>query len=577
MLIELGANKPSFTPIRFTSGMNVVLADRTAKATRTDSRNARGKSSILLAINYCLGGSFPQAFKPLADDDWRFDLTIKIGDSIVTASRRCGVERNLISIALNDGPRPAWFSLMDEGVFRLDTWKSVLGWTLFGLPELAADEDRVLSARTLLSYVVRTNAPDDPTKIIAQQSARLSRMHTSYLLGLDWTVNDRLAKLKEEEQAYKAVDAAVASEYVAAVVGNEADLLMERQEAVIERDRVAEHARNFVLLDDPDDVIKQADDLTADVNGLRNEIYMTRQMMSLHESSLAESQQPSANETLDQLRLELAGVIKKKALLRLDQVEEFHARIYQNRVAYLGVELEELRERKDDLEGRLKKVLAKRTRLLEQVHAGGVLDELLALQRSHIELAAVVRDLDLQLDALRRWARAREEVNVRKSEVRVTAADLLAERQSTLDHFATRFDAVIRSLYGKGGALTVKVDEDGYKVDLTVPASSSTGVKKMKLFSYDLTLLWEANREVHPGFLIHDSVVFDGVDPVQTQTALEQVQEAVLSSPEEERQYIVLLNSNEVPDELAASAWFQTSIRRRIIESEIGGAFGILF
>ncbi|MBM7411970.1 uncharacterized protein YydD (DUF2326 family) [Clavibacter michiganensis] len=577
MLIELGANKPSFTPIRFTSGMNVVLADRTAKATRTDSRNARGKSSILLAINYCLGGSFPQAFKPLADDDWRFDLTIKIGDSIVTASRRCGVERNLISIALNEGPRPAWFSLMDEGVFRLDTWKSVLGWTLFGLPELAADEDRVLSARTLLSYVVRTNAPDDPTKIIAQQSARLSRMHTSYLLGLDWTVNDRLAKLKEEEQAYKAVDAAVASEYVAAVVGNEADLLMERQEAVIERDRVAEHARNFVLLDDPDDVIKQADDLTADVNGLRNEIYMTRQMMSLHESSLAESQRPSANETLDQLRLELAGVIKKKALLRLDQVEEFHARIYQNRVAYLGVELEELRQRKDDLEGRLKKVLAKRTRLLEQVHAGGVLDELLALQRSHIELAAVVRDLDLQLDALRRWARAREEVNVRKSEVRVTAADLLAERQSTLDHFATRFDAVIRSLYGKGGALTVKVDEDGYKVDLTVPASSSTGVKKMKLFSYDLTLLWEANREVHPGFLIHDSVVFDGVDPAQTQTALEQVQEAVLSSPEEERQYIVLLNSNEVPDELAATAWFQTSIRRRIIESEIGGAFGILF
>lgn len=577
MLVQLSANKDFFVPINFEPGLNVVLADRTAEASKTDSRNARGKSSILRAINYCLGGNFPREFEALADDNWEFRLTIMLDGATIAVSRNCASPRNRVSIDHLSGEAPAWLELLEEGRLRIDTWKQVLGWKWFGLPDQVDDESASLSSRTLLTYLIRRSAPDDPTKIMAQQSARSSRVHTSYLIGLDWQVTNQLAELKDEQQIYRAIDTAASSKFLSSAVGNEDDLLMERQEAIIARDRVAKQTRDFVLLDDPDDLISQADRLTVEVNALRNDVYMARQMIALHEKSLDESTQSASDETLMMLRAEMASAFREEAMARLDDVEAFHTRIYQNRVGYLGQELEELHVRLSDYERRLAVVLNHRTNVLSQINAGGVLDELLALQRSHVELGTHVRDLDLQIDALRRWDRAREELNVTKGELRVQASETLKECQFSVDRFANRFDSLIRSLYGRGGALTVKVDDDGYKVTLKVPASASTGVSRMKLFSYDLTLLAETGSRVHPKFLIHDSVVFDGVDTVQMQTALETV-EKLVSEPENfNYQYIVMLNSNEVPAALSHSEWFLSGVRRRILETEIGEAFGLVF
>ncbi|HJX79881.1 DUF2326 domain-containing protein [Glutamicibacter sp.] len=577
MLVQLSANKDIFVPINFEPGLNVILADRTAEASKTDSRNARGKSSLLSAVNYCLGGNFPREFEVLADDNWEFRLTIILDGVTVAVSRNCASPRNRVSIDHLSGEVPAWLSLLEEGRLQVDTWKQVLGWKWFGLPDQVVDETARLSSRTLLTYLIRRSAPDDPTKIIAQQSARSSRVHTSYLMGLDWQVTNELAELKDEQQVYRAIDTATSSKFLSSAVGNEDDLLIERQEAILARDRVAQQTRDFVLLDDPDDLISQADRLTGEVNSLRNDVYMARQMIALHEKSLEESAQSASDETLTMLRAEMTSAFREEALARLDEVEAFHNRIYQNRVGYLGQELEELRGRLSDHERRLSVALNRRTNVLSQINAGGVLDELLALQRSHVELGTHVRDLDLQIDALRRWDRAREELNVTKGELRVLASETLKERQSVVDRFANRFDSLIRSLYGRGGALTLKVDDDGYKVTLKVPASASTGVSRMKLFSYDLTLLAETESRVHPKFLIHDSVVFDGVDTVQTQTALETVESLVTQPENSNFQYIVMLNSNEVPEALSRSEWFLNGVRRRILETEIGGAFGLLF
>jgi len=578
LLLEIAANKAEFKPISFESGINVILADRTDEAARTDSRNARGKSSILTAINYCLGSNFPPEFEPLGADGWEFVLTLDIDGAVVRVTRSCATPRNRVAVEHLSGAAPAWLSLTEENSLRVDTWKQILGWKWFGLPDETSDDEKArVSSRALLSYLIRRSAPDDPTKIFPQQPARSSRIHTAYLLNLDWEISHQLAELKDEQQLYKAINSAATSKFLPGTVGNEDDLIMERQEAVLARDQVAEQTRDFVLLEDPNDLVSQADALTSEVNSLRNEAYMARQMIALHETSLTESVKSMSNETLALLQAEMLQAFTAEARLRLEQVEEFHNRVYDNRVLYLGQEIEDLRLRVADYERRLTSALERRTALLRQISAGGVLDELLALQRSHIELDAHVRDLDMQINALRRWDRAREELNVTKSALRASASETLSAEQPNIDRFARRFDALIRSLYGKGGVLTVRVDDDGYKVTLRVPASASTGVSKMKLFSYDLTLLAESDARVHPKFLIHDSVVFDGVDTVQVQTALETVRSIVQESDRSNFQYIVTLNSNEVPGEFNESSWFARSVRRRILETEVGGAFGVLF
>lgn len=76
-------------------------------------------------------------------------------------------------------------------------------------------------------------------------------------------------------------------------------------------------------------------------------------------------------------------------------------------------------------------------------------------------------------------------------------------------------------VHGKDAALTVTVDDNGYKLTLRASGSGSSGVDRMTLFRLDLTLLEEGiSTAHHPDFLVHDSTVFDGVDPRQRSGAL---------------------------------------------------------
>jgi uncharacterized protein YydD (DUF2326 family) len=67
----------------------------------------------------------------------------------------------------------------------------------------------------------------------------------------------------------------------------------------------------------------------------------------------------------------------------------------------------------------------------------------------------------------------------------------------------------------------------------------------MKVFCFDLMLaqLW-AEKPFSPGFLIHDSNIYDGVDERQRAKAL---QRAARESQRHDFQYICCLNSDAVP------------------------------
>ena len=55
MLHELTSDLEGFKEATFRPGLNIVLAERTKQATRQDSRNAVGKSSLVRVIDFLLG------------------------------------------------------------------------------------------------------------------------------------------------------------------------------------------------------------------------------------------------------------------------------------------------------------------------------------------------------------------------------------------------------------------------------------------------------------------------------------------------------------------------------------------
>lgn len=168
-----------------------------------------------------------------------------------------------------------------------------------------------------------------------------------------------------------------------------------------------------------------------------------------------------------------------------------------------------------------------------------------------------------------------EDIRLAKAQLRQETARDLAVNRGKLDSIATRFDRLLQELYGVGGVLTAEVDDLGYKFTIRVSTSASGGVTRMQLLCFDLTLMAEgSDGNHHPGFLIHDSVVFDGVDPRQIAAALSLVKQTVSDTGS---QYICTMNSNDVPVAIGNEDGFLDGVRRVVLDTEEGGILGTSF
>jgi uncharacterized protein YydD (DUF2326 family) len=98
----------------------------------------------------------------------------------------------------------------------------------------------------------------------------------------------------------------------------------------------------------------------------------------------------------------------------------------------------------------------------------------------------------------------------------------------------------------------------------------------MEIFCFDMMLQRMCARQsIGPGFLIHDSHLFDGVDPRQTGRALS---EGARVAGEVGFQYLVTLNSDVLSGLQSDTGFEEFILRRRLTDAtEEGGLFGIRF
>ena len=571
MFIRLSANRDEFKPITFQPGFNAVIADRAHDSTDQDSRNARGKSTMLMLMNYVLAGNLPSSLRPLADDGWEITLTLEMFGGTVAATRSLASGRRL-SISADGHAREVIGPWLSEGQITVDSWKELLGLSLFRLEPVEQEVSGGLSVRTLLSYVIRTDTPKDPLKVIAQQSATSSREHVAFLLGLDWQVIRELATVKKGLDQLKAITAATKDGLVA-TLRPEDELVLERAALKNEADEWGQRISGFRILEDPNSLVTRADLLTAQISRLRDEAVVDRRMRGLYISSLSETQDADANALPVEELFSAAGAILADGFKRqASQVRDFHAALLANRRSFLRAEVETLDERIADRTAQLSRLDEQRDGVLRTLDAGGALDELNEMRAELSDIEARMAALDLQIEQARELVARREELKLEQSTKRNEATRYLTTSREKLDRISDRFSQKMRQLYGKDAALTVSVDDAGYKFAIRASGSGSSGVDRMTLFCFDLTMLEEGITTAHhPDFLVHDSSVFDGVDPRQRAGALHFAQAMVESTG---GQYICTINSNDVPDEVLDQEWFKAGVVRTVLDTEVGGLLG---
>ena len=590
MIKRIRCDQPSFRTVEFKPGFNVVLADQAQGSPYKESRNGLGKSTLVEIIQFCLGADLKgcPTLRSKELKGWTFILEISLRGKDFTIYRNTA-SPGKVQI---EGDVEAWpiqpdrllTSPEEEPRYALsiEDWKKVLGHLVFDLP-IEKPHKFAPSFRSLISYFARkgSGAFDDPFKHYPQQKIWDVQVHNAFLLGLNWEYAAQFQEIKEKERALKELKRATQEGLLEDVFTRS---LGELEAAKItlaqEIKEIEDTLARFEVHPSYREIEREANVLTEKLHKIANERVIAQQMLLQYKKSISsEVEEDIVFPWVQQMYAELGLIFPEQVSRRLEEVEEFHRQVLTNRRNFLMGEIERLEAQIHDLERQEQELSIARAKLMRILETHRALDEFVSLNE---RLSLLKQKYEAILHEVEQWKRLSEEIRklkIQRLELVEKAQRDLEERAAIVERAITRFNANSEYLYSQPGLLAIDVNENGYRFQVEIPRSSSQGIGRMKVFCYDLMLIQiRAGLKDQPGFLIHDSVIFDGVDERQVARSLE------LAAQEAEAkgfQYICTLNSDTVPWHLFSEEMkevFRQSIRLTLTDdSPQGSLLGIRF
>jgi len=526
----------SFKTLELRPHLNILLADRTPQSHDRQTRNGAGKTSLAELIHFLLGlrGDPKSIFvnDPLREHVFAMEFDF--------AGNRTLVERS--------GAKPNDVFLTVEGRRRRvsnDEWSRELSDRLFGLPE--AGEEPAPTGRQLLTYFARRQALQgfaDPFQQNKHQSVGETQMCVAWLLGLDWRISAELEHLRARQRELAVLKRALRAEGVRDVVGEAARLhtavtlveeRLRRLRASVGSFRVAENYR---------DLEAEAATLAKEREALSNANVVDERAIQDLDASLA-AERPPLDVELERLFGEAQVVLPEAVRHRFDEVHQFHEAVVKNRRSYLDTERRGLASRIEQRRRRLDAVDARLSEVMAVLKSTGALDQLLGLQQELSREEAKTGGMRERLQMAQRLESGKEQLRGRMLELEHRLRLDLSEREALVRRAIVAFGDASAAIYERPGELRIDVGPGGLRFDVAIHAERSTGIKSMQTFCFDLLCArFAVERHQGPGFLVHDSHLFDSVDERQISNAL------WLGARDAARygfQYLVTLNSERLP------------------------------
>lgn len=582
MIRSVRCEKPSFQNVSFDAGFNVVLADRTKESTKTDSRNGLGKSTLLEIVHFCLGASTrrDQGLLIHSLKGWTFMLDFTASGKETSVSRDTS-NPNIIEV---EGDFAGWPLRPERNrktgamEFSVREWNDLLGYLMFGLPG-ESSEQYVPTFRGLVSFFVRRgrDAYSLPFESHRKQVEADKQIYNSFLLGLEWRDAAEFQLLKDRKSTLEDLQKAARQGIVKEFLGSRGELETLRVRLADKSRAEEEQLRTFRVHPQYVEIAHRADLLTAEIHELTNQNVVDGRYADLYRSTLAEEQAPARTDVetvYKKAGVQLPGLVVE----RLENVQSFHVRLIENRRQFLSLEIGRLERAIADRNAATETKTRERGALLEILHTHGALQEYNRLNQLHLETVSQLQDVERRIANLKAFEEGKSKVAIDQETLLQRARRDLEERAESLNEAIRLFNENSEALYsGAAGNLVVEIKSPGFRFDVNIERSGSQGINSMKVFCYDLTIaeLW-AKRSPSPGFLIHDSTIFDGVDERQIALALEL---AARKSQQAGFQYICTLNSDTVPwKEFSDGFDLNAYVKVRLTDlDERGGLLGIRF
>lgn len=581
MIRAVHCDKPTFRSVMFEPGLNVILSERTKESTEKGSRNGLGKTTLLEIIHFCLGSGAEKGKGVLVEPllGWTFFLEVDFGGHRYTISRNTeNPGRVLIEGDSSFWPiQPQTDKEADRRSMKINEWNAVLGWLVFDLPTTREGKP-ALSFRSLISYFIRRgrDAFGTPFEHHRKQSESDKQINNAFLLGLSWEYAQKWQHLREREIALTRLREASRSGVLVDMLGTIGELETIKVRLEEELTRKKEQLSNFRVHPQYREIELEANALTEHIHHLTNENVGDRRMVTFYQSSFAD-EEPASADLIARVYQEAGILLPNQVVRRLEDVLDFHRRVVVNRKKFLQAEIHRLEEAIADRERQIAVLADKRSGLLSILQTHGALEEHNNLQRRYTEAVSELAEVKKRIENLRRFEEGKSALRIDREKLFLRACADFEERRILRQKAISLFQANSEALYDTPGKLIIDVTPMGYRYDVQIQRSASQGFEQMKVFCYDLMLaeLWAA-KAVSPGFLIHDSTIFDNVDERQFASALR------LAAAKARRfnfQYICCLNSDTVPwKEFGEDFNLRESVCLELTDArENGGLLGIRF
>jgi uncharacterized protein YydD (DUF2326 family) len=322
---------------------------------------------------------------------------------------------------------------------------------------------------------------------------------------------------------------------------------------------------------------QEASEITRTISAVNDDNMIDRELVLQLTSSLKDELPPAIG-NIEKLYNEAGVVLPGTVGRRFEEVSQFHEAIVRNRQAHLESEISAAERRIATREAQRVDLDRRRRQLMGILQSGGALEHYAKLQEEVGRAEANVEGLRQQLEIAERIESTKVQLEIERARLRQALQNDLHERSEIVNEAIVIFEGLSQSLYEQAGSLTIAATPNGPTFEVKIDAQRSKGITNMQIFCFDLMLAELATRRgIGPGFLIHDSHLFDGVDERQVAKALQLGADHAASVG---FQYIVTMNSDAVPEDGFREDFdVQTFVNptRLTDEIETGGLFGVRF
>ena len=590
MIVAIESSLSSFKPVTFHQGLNVLLSDKGTASTDKQTRNSAGKTSLIEIIHFLLGADCDKDSLFRLDEliEHTFSGKFKIGGELF-AITRTGSDPSKIFLINGGEERHDLLKKLDKTTERVYVsnvnWRVFLGHVMFGLPadeqNTPFEESFTPKFRPMFSYFARRRNSGgfiSPERSAEKQQRWDWQANLSYLFGLDWQIPFGFNKIRVREKTLEELKRAVKIGALGSVIGTVAELRPQVTVADAKAVKLRQDISKFEVLDSYKSQSNRAAQAKNEMQSIaRQAVSQIENLEHLQGALLSETppQQSDIQQLYAAAGIELPGI----ALRRFDDVKGFYESVIANRRIHLQQEISDVRARITAGEIELARLDKERSEILQTLEGRGALDDFLALQRALASDEAYAASLRERYKAAEALEGETTKLEIDRAKLKRQLQEDHKARAPALDETILIIADAIADLYDdRAGRFEVDATENGPEFRISIEGDRGGGISNMEIFCFDLALFKVVSKRFGgPGFLIHDSHIFDGVDERQIAGALLLGMKA---SERPDSQYIVTMNS-DIFDRLPLST--SIDLQRAVLETRLsdktedGGLFGFRF